>query len=246
MKTITEIELRSAARSEGVPDEFIDRLLAAIPASISRSEVAPRFEAAHVAYYLGSLLIIGAMGWFVTNAWDRLSGIMLFGIALLYAVVFSGVGRILWSKPVTRIPGGLLTAVAVCMTPLGVYGLERQAGWWPQHDPGGYANFHPYINGSWVGMEAVTILVAAIALRYVRFPFITAPAAYALWYMSMDATSLIFHCSWNFHAQCWISVVWFVDAGDRILCGWRAGRGFRLLVLSLRPAGLLGRAHFAG
>ncbi len=31
----------------------------------------------------------------------------------------------------------------------------------------------------------MTILVAAVALKRIRFPFVTAPAAYALWYMSM-------------------------------------------------------------
>jgi hypothetical protein len=28
----------------------------------------PRFDAAHVAYYFGALLVIGAMGWFMTSA----------------------------------------------------------------------------------------------------------------------------------------------------------------------------------
>lgn len=203
MRSITELQLRAAAQSIGLPDETADRLLAAVPA---HPENAARFEAAHIAYYLGALLIIGAMGWFVTNAWDSLSGITLFAIALLYAAIFGAAGVTLYKRPGTRIPGGLLTTVAVCMTPLAVYGLERQAGWWPAADPGSYTNFHPYIHGSWVLMEAATIFVAAIALKYVRFAFITAPAAYALWYMSMDLTSLLFGKLWTFKQECWISV----------------------------------------
>jgi len=50
----------------------------------------------------------------------------------------------------------------------------------------------PYINASWVVMEVATIAVAGALLWVVRFPFITAPAAYALWYLSMDGTALIF------------------------------------------------------
>jgi hypothetical protein len=92
------------------------------------------------------------------------------------------------------------------MTPIAVYGIERTAGWWPTTDPGSYTHFHPYIHGSWIVMECVTILVAAIAIRFVRFPFITAPAAYALWYMSMDATAFLFGKTWNFRQECWISV----------------------------------------
>ena len=205
MKTFTEGELRNAVRTLEMPDDMAEHLLAVIQ-NVRAGSSSARFEAAHVAYYLGSLLIIGAMGWFVTDAWDRLSGIALTAIALTYAAVFGTVGRVLWSKPALRVPGGLLSVVAVCMTPLAVYGIERHAGWWPQNDPGGYVNFHPYINGSWVGMEAATIVIAAIALRYIRFPFLTAPAVWALWYMSMDATSILFRRTWSFHDECWISI----------------------------------------
>jgi hypothetical protein len=164
------------------------------------------FEPAHIAYYMGALLIIGAMGWFITLVWDSLGGAALTAIALVYAGIFGSVGVFLNRKPAMKVPGGVLATVAVCMTPLAVYGLEKQFHLWPADDPGGYTNFHPLINGSWVGMEAATILVAAIFLRFVRFPFITAPAAYALWYMSMDATALIFRKSWDFHHECWISI----------------------------------------
>jgi hypothetical protein len=40
----------------------------------NRSEVEGRFEPAHVGYYFGALLVIGAMGWFMTNGWDAFTG----------------------------------------------------------------------------------------------------------------------------------------------------------------------------
>ncbi|MEP6888403.1 MAG: hypothetical protein ABI945_08785 [Nitrospirales bacterium] len=43
-----------------------------------------------------------------------------------------------------------------------------------------------------MAMEVGTILAAAIALRFIRFPFLTAPIAFTLWYMSMDLTPLFF------------------------------------------------------
>jgi hypothetical protein len=203
MRKITANELRAAIERAGLPSSTFERIEQALNAE---PENAPAFEAAHISYYLGALLIIGAMGWFVTNAWDTLSGLTLTAIAALYGVLFGAVGCRLFQRPATRIPGGLLVAVAVCMTPMAVYGVERALGWWPLNDPGSYTNFHPYINASWVLMECVTIAVAVIALRFVPFPFITAPAAYALWYLSMDATALLGHGHWTFHQQCWISV----------------------------------------
>jgi hypothetical protein len=126
MRKISEAELRTAVARAGFVDDTFDRIRAALG---DPAEAQPGFEAAHIAYYLGALLIIGAMGWFITSAWDSLSGLTIFAVALVYALIFGGVGVMLYGKPATRIPGGLLTAVAVCMTPLAVYGIERQMGW---------------------------------------------------------------------------------------------------------------------
>jgi hypothetical protein len=176
----------------------------------NRSDVEGRFEAAHVGYYFGALLVIGAMGWFMTNGWDSFTGFELFLIASTYAAVFALIGRQLWKQLSFRIPAGLLITITVCMTPLAVYGLERQFRLWPALDPGSYTNFHPDINASWVVMEIATILASAIALKYFPFPFLTAPAAYALWYMSMDATGLVFGQHWTWRQKCIISAIFGV------------------------------------
>jgi uncharacterized membrane protein YhdT len=204
MQDISEQRLQEAIKRAGLGPDIFERIQLQL---VAEPQVASSFEAAHVAYYLGAMLIIGAMGWFITNAWDSLSGLTLSAIAFLYAAIFGGVGFVLFQKTPTKVPGGILTAVAVCMTPMLVYGIERQLGWWPANDPGSYARFHTYINGSWVLMEVVTVLVAAIALRLVRFPFITAPAAYALWYLSMDATAMVFSTHWSFKQECQITVI---------------------------------------
>jgi hypothetical protein len=171
----------------------------------ANSQLQSRFEPAHVGYFFGALLVIGAMGWFITDGWDNFKGWQLAAIAIGYAAVFAMVGRHLWRSQLFRIPGGLLVTIAVCMAPLAIYGLERQLGMWPATDPGSYTQFHPYIKASWVYMELGTILTALVALRFVKFPFLTAPATYALWYMSMDVTALIFGREWRWQDECIIS-----------------------------------------
>jgi hypothetical protein len=76
------------------------------------------------------------------------------------------------------IGGSLLITVAVCLVPLMTYAIEDILGLWPAGHPGAYENYYPWINGSWIVMELATIAVAAIALRYVRFGFLTAPIAF--------------------------------------------------------------------
>jgi hypothetical protein len=220
MSSISEARLRTAIQQAGLPNDTWPRIQAALAAE---PELAAKFEAAHIAYYLGALLIIGAMGWFITSAWDTLSSLTLSGISLAYAVAFGAVGLLLSRRQNTRIPGGILLTVAVSMTPMIVYGIERQFHIWPSGSFGKYSDFHPYIRASWVYMEVFTLLASLIALRFVRFPFIAAPGAYAAWYLSMDATALLFGRSWTFSEEAHISVAfglammlvaYFLD-GDR-------------------------------
>jgi hypothetical protein len=152
-----------------------------------------RFNGLNVAYYFGALLVIGAMGWLMTLGWEAFGGKGIFLIATLYAFFFTLSGFRLLAQPETRTPGGLLVTMAVCMTPLAVYGFERMTGLWPGADPGSYRGFFPWIRGGWFAMEAATVLAGLIALRKVKFPFLVAPIAFVLWFMSMDAVPALFH-----------------------------------------------------
>ncbi len=157
-----------------------------------RTPYAPKFDLPHVAYYFGALVVISAMTWFVTLAWEDFGGGGLMVIAGLYAALFAGVGGLMWRSPGLRVPGGLLVTAAVCMTPLAVYGFERMTGLWLQQAPGDYRDFYAWIKGGWFFMEVATIAAGLVALRFVRFPFLTAPIAFVLWFMSMDLTPLIY------------------------------------------------------
>jgi hypothetical protein len=65
-------------------------------------------------------------------------------------------------------------------------------GLWPANDPGAYKDFYPWIHGSWIVMEVMTILAAAAALKFVRFSFLTAPMAFSFWFLSMDLAALVY------------------------------------------------------
>ena len=152
----------------------------------------PRFDLPHVAYYFGALVVISAMTWFMTLGWERFGGGGMLVISLSYALVFAVAGALLWRERGLKVPGGLLVTAAVSMTPLAVYGFETMTGAWLQGAPGEYADFYAYVKGAWFPMEAATIVAGLVALRFFRFPFLTAPIAFALWFMSMDLTPLIY------------------------------------------------------
>jgi hypothetical protein len=156
----------------------------------------PRFDLPHVAYYLGALVVISAMTWFMTLGWERFGGGGILAISLSYAVAFAVAGGLLWRDKGLKVPGGLLVTAAACMAPLAVYGFESTTGLWLQGMPGEYADFYDYIEGGWFPMEITTVAAGLVALRFYRFPFLTAPVAFALWFMSMDLTPLVYGSSY--------------------------------------------------
>lgn len=67
---------------------------------------------------------------------------------------------------------------------------------WLQETPGEYQDFYDYIKGGWFPMEVGTVGAGLVALRFFRFPYLTAPVAFALWFMSMDLTPLLYGSSY--------------------------------------------------
>ena len=155
-------------------------------------------------YYLGALVVIGAMSWLMNTAWDVFKGFGLFFIAAGYAAVFCLVSRYFREK--STVISGLFVVMAVCMTPLGVFGLQSGLDLWPGVDPGSYSGFYRYIKGGWFTMEVATIAAGLISLRYSRIPFAMAPIAFALWFMSMDVAPLLVGPDVNWDARKIISM----------------------------------------
>ena len=178
---------------------------------VEQSSGRPRFDLPHVDYYFGALVVISAMTWFMTVGWERFGGGGILVISLVYAACFVVAGWALWSRMGLRVPGGLLVTAAVWMTPLAVYGFERMTGLWLQGVPGDYRDFYDYIKGGWFPMEVATVAVGLLALRFFRFPFLTAPIAFSLWFMSMDLTPLIYGENYyEAEGYQWVSLVFGV------------------------------------
>ena len=190
-----EDDLRAAVAGGALEADRLDRLVAFLRARQLSGTAAPppQFDFAHLLWYAGALIVIGAMGLFSTVAFSTMGGEALTATALAYAVIFALAGHHLWHRRGLRIPGGLLIAIAVSMAPLAVYGVQDALGVWGTYGrPGAYRDFYVWIKGSWVFMEIAAIVAAAVALRFYPFPFIVSIIAFALWFMSMDLTPWVF------------------------------------------------------
>lgn len=215
------------------------------------------FQLAHVAFYFGALLIMGAMGWLLSEAWMRIGDSALLSIALAYIALLTVGGLVLQRRGQT-IPGGVLAAVAVSIVPLAVFALERITGLWPLDDAQThYHNYYTYVQGGWLLMEAATVLGGLLMLRLIPFPFIVMPIALALWFMSMDLTEWVYGDQFNWEQRQQVSV-WFglgllllflgIDGRTRqdfAFWGYLAGLlAFRGGLSSMESASELGKALY--
>lgn len=159
-------------------------------------------------YYLGSLIVIASMTWFMTLGWSIFGGGGLFLISILYSLIFILIGKKLWTEKDTQTPGGLFITMAVSMVPLAVFGLQSYFNLWPDaENPEQYQAFYSQIHGKWIVMELATILAACIALFYFKFPFITAPLFFAAWFLSMDLPAYFMEKNLDWDERCWITLL---------------------------------------
>jgi hypothetical protein len=225
----SEGDLRAAAKAGVIGAAELERLVGFLAKRASTAGDAPpvaRFDAAHLLWYAGALIVIGAMGLFSTVAFSQMGGRALAACAIIYAVAFTLAGHHLWHRKNLRTPGGLLITVAVSMAPLAVFGIQEELGWWSKFgNPGTVRDFYIWIKGSWIFMEIAAIVAGLVALRFYRFPFIVSIIAVALWFMSMDLTPWVFDTDrfdWEMRRKVsmWfglgvIAVAWIVDYRGR-------------------------------
>jgi hypothetical protein len=139
------------------------------------------FNAITVAYSLGAMLVIFALGWFLVDRWTTLGPAGVLGVSVLYAAAFAGAGMLLRARGFV-VAGGLATMLAVCITPVWTWAILRLTGELP--DPlavnDAMSRYEPYIATRGMVMELATIGVGLVALRRVRFFALAAPIAAAL------------------------------------------------------------------
>ncbi|SCK30888.1 DUF2157 domain-containing protein [Vogesella sp. LIG4] len=200
---ISKQQLQQAVAQGVLSNEQAEALWALLAAG---HEATPRFQFTHILYYLGGMIAIGAMTLFMNLGWASFGGGGLALISLLYAVASLACCRWMLQQRLA-IPAGILATLAVCMTPLAVFGVQDMLGQWTTNTH--YQDFHRYIDWRWLQMELATLAAGAIVLQRLRLPFLVMPVAVTLWYMSMDLAPMLFDPDYvTFDWREWVSL-WF-------------------------------------
>lgn len=168
----------------------------------------PKFDFVHVIYYFGALVILVAMGVFISITWNALGNLGIFFVALTYIFLFSVVGVYLWAETPYRTPGGLLVTLAVCAVPLAIYSVAKEMRLDFYGNSCRCQEIVGWFRNGWFWMEVGAIVASLVALRFVRFPFVIAPLAFSLWTMSIDTIPSILDERFSGQGRLWVSV-WF-------------------------------------
>jgi len=181
--TVGRDDLQAAADEGLISEKQADQLWNKL---LTRQANKPGFDIANLAWYTGAVVVMIAMGWFLVNVWDLFSGGAILATSALYALFFLVGARHLWSKEDLKVPGGLLATLAVAMTPTAIYGLQRLLGMWD----GPSASFSYEVTRRLM-LEGGTVAAGLVALRFFRFPFITAPVSVGTMLVAMETLSLV-------------------------------------------------------
>ena len=138
------------------------------------------FSVITVAYALGALLVLFALGWFLADRWSTLGPAGVLVVAGVYAGAFALAGTTLRRRGFPT-AGGLTIVLAVMMTPVWAWAVLRLTSLWP--DPAAtrdaLATYEPYLYSRAVILDLATIGVALATLPRVRFAALGAPIAIA-------------------------------------------------------------------
>lgn len=150
------------------------------------------FRAAHILYYLGGMIAIGAISLFITLAWDSWAGSPMLALAVGFALLGVALAQYFLKRNL-HIPAGIMATLAVSATPLAIYSIQHLLGFWEAGQLESVRDFHVYIDWRWFFMEMATLIAAAVALWRYRLPFLMMPVGVIAWYLSMDLVPLLFH-----------------------------------------------------
>ena len=165
------------------------------------------FDLPHVAYYLGALIVLFAMGVFMALGWREYGDLGLLLISGSYALFFAAAGGLLWRSGSARVPGGLLVTLAVYAIPLVIYAFENFAGLREPLTAGGYESFSAWLRSVSAHMELGALAAGILAISLVRFPFIVVPILCASWSIALDLGSTFFGGNLSDNQAEWISLV---------------------------------------
>lgn len=166
-----QIERLSVARTPGRTEELV----------AWAREVPRGFNAITIAYAVGALAVVFALGWFLADRWVLLGPGGVLAASLLYLAVFGAAARVFTRE---RFPTahGMAMILVVLTVPLVTWSLLRVVGIWSEASAVCSWSDRPFwdCGSRMVVLAAATFVSVLIAMRRLRFSPMMIPGAISL------------------------------------------------------------------
>ncbi|GMU42157.1 MAG: hypothetical protein AMXMBFR25_01430 [Lysobacterales bacterium] len=201
--TLTRARLDDAIAAGAIDAAGAQSLWQFLSADPANHEPA-RFKMAHLLYYFGGLVAIGAVSIFITVAWDAFGAWPLLVLGVAVAMLAYALTRRFIEVHRQPIAAGTMAALLIAAVPMVVFAAQHVAGAW--EGDLNYRDYHYWIDWRWLMMEFATLAAGAVVLWRFRLPFAMLPIAVTLWYLSMDFAAFLAQDTQG----------WFSDSGWRL------------------------------
>lgn len=179
--TIGKSDLVTAAQKGAMASQDVESLWTTLQASARAQQPSGGFDMAQLLYYGGGVLVMLAMGWFMSLANDHFGLGAVFAMSLAYGAGFSALGYKLRFVDGQRIAGAVLFVLAVLMVPFSVaLGLKLTG-----LDARLTGLQEPLV------LELATLFAGLAAVRFVKVSILSAPVFGSLWLLTMTAAGII-------------------------------------------------------
>lgn len=186
---VTQQDLESAAQAGVLAPEQAQHLWAFLAEIHADAHETPSFKMAHLLYYFGGLIAIGAISLFITIAWDTFGAWPLLVMGSAVMLLAYALTRRFVEIERQPIAAGTMAALMIASVPMVLFALQHVLGYWEGTQS--YRDYHYWIDWRWLMMEFGTLIAGAVVIWRFRLPFAMLPIAVTLWYMSMDVAAFL-------------------------------------------------------
>ena len=203
--------LEAGVRDGIISTTQLDALLARAASDVDEHEIRHGPNAVIIAYWIGALAVLFALGWFLFNGWSRLGPAGVLTVSAAYAALFHGSSRWLATRRY-RLAASFTTFLVVAMVPAITWSVIALLGLWYERPSTPPPPPTPAVAEltRWIPIDLVTLVASLVALRRTRFALLSAAASVAFWYLALHVAPLVFDASTLTWKQGWTDV--FVGA----------------------------------
>jgi hypothetical protein len=143
------------------------------------------FNWTSIAYGAGALAVVFAFGWFLIDRWRTLGPEGVLVVIAVYAAVFIVATRLL-RREGFELAAGVSALLAVMLTPIAAWAIQRLLGVWPAPVAQPRSGFYlerphdQWESVRWIVLSLSTMAAALVAIRALRFPLLSLPVVSAL------------------------------------------------------------------